>query len=211
LAALNLVAGIEGHVPVTMEISRNDPVGRSTTMSTAWTTFESPHGVLTLTGGNGVLRRLYFHGQAPSLAQRERDPASFAQACAQLAQYFAGERRTFELDLDFDGVGTAVQRSVWRALQRIPYGETTTYGRLAGELGIVGSGDSPPARIAGAAIARTPIPIVVPCHRVVASTGALTGYLGGLRLKQALLELEGADAALALPRSQTVRQQLSLL
>jgi methylated-DNA-[protein]-cysteine S-methyltransferase len=79
---------------------------------------------------------------------------------------------------------------VWRALQQIPYGETTTYGTLAMQLGIVAVKDTPPARIVASAIARTPIPIVVPCHRVLAADGSLTGYLGGLHRKQALLELE---------------------
>jgi methylated-DNA-[protein]-cysteine S-methyltransferase len=136
---------------------------------------------------------VYFPGRAPSLAQADRDPVAFTDAAAQLDQYFAGERRVFDITLDL--VGTTLQLRVWRALQQIPYGETTTYGTLARQLGIVAVKDTPAARIVASAIARTPAPIVVPCHRVLAADGSLTGYLGGLHRKQALLELETDGAA----------------
>ena len=104
---------------------------------------------------------------------------------AQLAEYFAGERTRFDLELA--PAGTPFQLEVWEALRRIPYGGTRSYGELAAELGRPGS-----ARAVGAANARNPISIVVPCHRVVGSAGALTGYAGGVEAKRALLDLERA-------------------
>jgi methylated-DNA-[protein]-cysteine S-methyltransferase len=147
-----------------------------------FTIFESPLGELTLVAGpGGVLRRLYFPGSAPALSAAEHDPASLAAATEQLEQYFAGERTTFDLDLDL--AGTAFQRGVWDALRTIEYGTTTTYGALARQL------EAQP-RAVGAAVGATPIPIVVPCHRVIGSDGSLTGYGGGLPRKRALLDLE---------------------
>lgn len=102
---------------------------------------------------------------------------------AQLEEYFAGARREFELPLD--PRGTDFQRSVWRRLLQIPYGETTTYGALARELGDPGA-----SRAVGLANGSNPIPIVIPCHRVIGANGSLTGFGGGLPIKQALLELE---------------------
>jgi methylated-DNA-[protein]-cysteine S-methyltransferase len=174
----------------------------------AWTTYESPLGPLTLTGGTAGLRNVHFPGRSPSLALRDRDPAALAEAVRQLEQYFAGERRTFELELDLSG--TTFQQRVWRALRLVAYGRTTTYGALARELGVADSATVPGARKVGWAIGATPTPIVVPCHRVVASDGSLTGYLGGLRRKQALLDFEAAGGA---PESLRRRreQQLALL
>jgi methylated-DNA-[protein]-cysteine S-methyltransferase len=158
-----------------------------------WMTYESPFGPLTLAGRANALSNVYFPGRAPSLAETDRDPVAFTDAATQLEQYFAGERRAFDITLDL--VGTTFQLRVWRALQQIPYGETTTYGALARQLGIVAVKDTPAARIVASAIARTPAPIVVPCHRVLAADGSLTGYLGGLHRKQALLELEADGVA----------------
>jgi len=101
----------------------------------------------------------------------------------QLGEYFAGRRKTFDLKLDF--TGTDFQRKVWAALLTIPYGETRTYGQIARQIG------SPNAvRAVGAANGRNPISIVAPCHRVIGSTGELTGFAGGLERKEHLLELE---------------------
>jgi methylated-DNA-[protein]-cysteine S-methyltransferase len=106
-----------------------------------------------------------------------------AAACAQLNEYFAGSRKEFDLPLRFNG--TEFQVSVLEALQEIPYGETTSYGEIAKRIG------RPKAvRAVGAANGRNPIPIVVPCHRVIGSTGDLTGFGGGLDTKEALLRLE---------------------
>jgi len=101
----------------------------------------------------------------------------------QLAEYFAGERRTFEVRLAPHG--TPFQLRVWERLRAIPYGRTTSYGRLAADLGMPGA-----ARAVGAAAGRNPIAIIVPCHRLIGAGGALTGYAGGLEVKRMLLELE---------------------
>jgi len=105
----------------------------------------------------------------------------------QLAEYFAGTRRAFELPLD--PAGTEFQQRAWRALLEIPYGETRTYAEQAQRLGIPNG-----ARAVGSANARNPIPIVIPCHRLVGASGELTGYAGGLEVKEHLLRLEGALA-----------------
>ncbi len=108
-----------------------------------------------------------------------------AAALRQLRDYFAGRRSTFDLPLDL--AGTAYQQRVWSALQRVPFGRTLSYGELAARLGAPGG-----ARAVGRACATNPVPIVVPCHRVVGGDGALHGYDGGLWRKQRLLELEHA-------------------
>ena len=158
-----------------------------------WTTYQSPLGPLALIGGTAGLRNLHFPGRSPGLDPSGRDPAALAEAVTQLEQSFAGERRTFELNLDLPG--TTFQQRVRRALQLLPYGRTTTYGALARELGVRDSATVPAARKVAWAIGATPAPIVVPCHRVVAADGSLTGYLGGLRRKQALLDFEAAGGA----------------
>src|SRR5437899_10961231 len=120
-----------------------------------FTIFDSPFGPLTLVAGENRLGRLYYPGTAPALDASERDPEALATVTDQLNQYFAGERTRFELSLDY--FGTPFQRSVWRALQRIPYGTTTTYGALAKQL-------AAQPRAVGAAVGATPIPIIIPCH-----------------------------------------------
>ncbi|MCB8943641.1 MAG: methylated-DNA--[protein]-cysteine S-methyltransferase [Ardenticatenaceae bacterium] len=113
----------------------------------------------------------------------QEDDAPFAEVIAQLLAYFAGERHDFELPLAFNG--TEFQNAVWQELQNIPYGETTSYGELARRIG------RPKAvRAVGAANGANPIPLVVPCHRVIGSNGSLTGYGGGLPIKKALLAHE---------------------
>lgn len=155
-----------------------------------FTIFESPLGELTIVAdADGVLRGLYFPGTAPALPAADHDPESLAAATEQLEQYFRGERTHFELRLDYGG--TRFQHSVWDALRNIEYGTTTTYGALARQL------DAQP-RAVGAAVGATPIPIVIPCHRVIGSDGSLTGYGGGLPRKRALLDLEAGVSQLAL-------------
>ena len=154
-----------------------------------FTIFESPIGELTLIGGpDGSLRHVYFPGTAPPLDRADHDPDALTAATEQLEQYFRGERTAFELELEL--AGTDFQRSVWRALRGIPYGTTTTYGTLAREL------EAQP-RAVGVAVGATPIPIIVPCHRVIGSDGSLTGYGGGLPRKRALLDLESGVLPLA--------------
>jgi methylated-DNA-[protein]-cysteine S-methyltransferase len=193
-------------------ISRDRDEDRLTNMATydmSWTTYESPFGPLTLIGDAGGLRRVCFPGRAPRLDEADRHSEAFADAAEQLEQYFAGDRHSFDLPLGLDG--TPFQRRVWRALQRLPYGQTTTYGALARELGASAGTAAPEAQLVGWAIARTPTPIVVPCHRVIAADGSLTGYLGGLHRKQALLEFEAAGGVPTALRARWTQRQLALL
>ncbi|MEA2475117.1 MAG: methylated-DNA-[protein]-cysteine S-methyltransferase [Thermoleophilaceae bacterium] len=155
----------------------------------SWTVFESPIGPLTLRGGAGRLTGLSFPGHVGRLGEAARDPAAFAEPLRQLAEYFDGRRQGFDLELVLDG--TAFERAVWHELTTIPYGATTSYGRLAEAIGCADR-----VRDVAAAIGRTPIPIVVPCHRVVGADGSLTGYGGGLERKRALLDLEAGQLAL---------------
>jgi methylated-DNA-[protein]-cysteine S-methyltransferase len=147
-------------------------------------TIDSPLGRVRLVARGDALVGVYLPAQlAPSAIPGTARVLELASA--QLAEYFAGERRAFELPLAPEG--TPFQRRVWEALLRIPYGETWSYGRLARELG------SPSAsRAVGAANGRNPLAIVVPCHRVVGATGALTGYAGGVEAKEWLLSHERA-------------------
>jgi methylated-DNA-[protein]-cysteine S-methyltransferase len=170
-------------------------------LSTAATTVEAstrhvvvdfPIGPLTLVRDDQGLSGLYFpgHWTHPDPARFGRrveidDDAGFDDAIGQLHEYFAGDRREFELATHLDGSPTALR--VWQRLTEIPYGRTTTYGVLAAQLG---GGIS--ARAVGGFVGHNPLSIIVPCHRVVGSTGRLTGYAGGLERKQYLLELENA-------------------
>ena len=140
----------------------------------------SPVGELTLTEENGALTGLYF-GTRPG---GEEGPSPLLEEAArQLREYFAGQRREFDLPLRLRG--TAFQMQVWQVLQTIPYGEVRTYGEIARAIG------KPKAcRAVGMANHHNPISIIVPCHRVVGAVGSLTGYGGGLENKRFLLELE---------------------
>ena len=139
------------------------------------------------------LRRIWFVGAdaAPAVpAEWQHRPEPAFGAGEQLAAYFAGER--VEFDLPLDACGTPFQRRVWQALTEIPYGGTSTYGEIAGRLGRPRA-----ARAVGGASNRNPLPVVVPCHRVIGAGGSLTGYAGGLRIKRFLLELEAGNASRA--------------
>lgn len=152
------------------------------------TTIDSPVGELTLVARDGVLSGLYFpgHWYMPAAdAFGARSARGFEQTERQLGEYFAGERTEFDLATAVAGDG--FQRRVWDLIDRIAYGQTTTYGQMAQELG-----DVTLARKVGGAVGRNPLSIVVPCHRVVGKDGSLTGYAGGLDRKRFLLELEGA-------------------
>jgi methylated-DNA-[protein]-cysteine S-methyltransferase len=155
----------------------------------AWAIYDSPLGPLTLRSGLRGLTGLDYPGRGGPLDAHDRDPRPFAAAVAQLEEYFAGERQAFDLPLD--PRGTAFQQAVWLRLLAIPYGSTITYTELAHAIGR-------PDRIraVAAAVGRTPLPILIPCHRVVAADCALTGYRGGLQRKRALLDLEGQLALL---------------
>ncbi len=163
-----------------------------------WDIYESPIGPLTLIAGPAGLRGLWFPGRTPAPPESARGP--LPAVTEQLEAYFAGELRAFEVALDMHG--SAFDREVWRRLLDIPYGETESYGGLAGRVdpGLFDPGIEPwrRAREVGAANGRNPVSIIVPCHRVIGADGSLTGYGGGLQRKQALLELEGSgrpDAA----------------
>jgi methylated-DNA-[protein]-cysteine S-methyltransferase len=153
-------------------------------MTSNWTVYESPIGPLTLIGSARGLRALRFPGRGDPLDEAARDAAPFAAALRQLEEYFAGARQEFDLALDLGG--TPFQRAVWERLRAIPYGTTTTYGDLAAAIGRTDR-----VRAVGGAVGRTPVPIIVPCHRVIGADGSLTGYGGGLQRKRALLDLEG--------------------
>jgi methylated-DNA-[protein]-cysteine S-methyltransferase len=112
-----------------------------------------------------------------------RDDAGFADVAEQLGEYFAGERTAFDLPLRAEG--NELQRAVWRLMAAIPYGETRSYGHLARALG-----DRSLAQAVGTACGRNPLPVVVPCHRVVGADGDLVGFGGGLARKRFLLDLE---------------------
>jgi methylated-DNA-[protein]-cysteine S-methyltransferase len=156
--------------------------------SRTWDVYESPVGPLTLiAAGDGRLTGVFFPGRTRGLAETSRRPELFADAVRQLEEYFGGERRRFELRLELQG--NAFQRRVWDELARIPYGATLSYGELARRIGQPGE-----ARDVGWAVGRTPVPILVPCHRVIGADGSLTGYGGGLQRKQALLDLEARVA-----------------
>ncbi len=150
--------------------------------------YDSPHGRMLLVADSDGLTGVYFDGQKyhPELEARWRRDAGhavLAQAKRELAEYFAGEREAFETPLAPEG--TPFQKSVWKAISTVAFGETITYDALARRAGCPGS-----ARAAGAATGRNPITILVPCHRIVGADGSLTGYAGGLERKRALLALE---------------------
>jgi len=158
-------------------------------MDTIWfAELNSPLGKLTLESDGVALTRIRLPEEdwrPDPKVKRVRKPEMFTEAATQLKAYFRGERTTFDLPLKPGG--TPFQRKVWDLLRNIPAGETITYGELATRAG------NPKAhRAVGAANGRNPLPIIIPCHRVIGSNGKLTGYAGGLEAKKALLEIEGA-------------------
>jgi len=169
-------------------------------MTRTHTTIDSPVGELTLVAVDGMLGGIYFPGHwympAPE-AFGAASPRGFEAAERQLAEYFAGERTGF--DLDTAASGDEFQRRVWELIDRIPYGDTTTYGAMAAELG-----EPALARRVGGAVGRNPLSVIVPCHRVVGKDGKLTGYAGGLERKRFLLDLEAPTLRLTAERAGAV-------
>jgi methylated-DNA-[protein]-cysteine S-methyltransferase len=154
--------------------------------ATLYTTVPSPIGELLLIGDGQSLSGLYMvEGRKPMSVRPGWTPASepFGAVRAQLDEYFAGARTTFEVPLAM--AGTPFQLRVWSALQEIPYGETVSYGEIARRVG-----EPSAARAVGLANGSNPVSVIVPCHRVIGSSGKLTGYGGGLERKRALLDLE---------------------
>ena len=155
----------------------------------AWKAVDSPVGGLRLVAAGRQLAAILWRVETPGRVTlgemtEEPDHPTLLAAERQLAEYFAGGRKVFDLDLRFEG--TPFQQEVWRALLAIPYGETRTYAALAAQLGRPDA-----ARAVGAANGRNPIAIVTPCHRLLGSSGGgLRGFAGGLEAKQTLLSLE---------------------
>lgn len=155
-------------------------------MTRIHTVTETRIGQLTLVAEESELVGLYIHNQRHRPAQETfgfSDSEPFAEVISQLGEYFEGQRTDFDLALRL--TGTTFQRRVWMALREIPYGEVTSYGEIAQRIGQPSA-----ARAVGLANGKNPIGIIVPCHRVVGAQGQLTGYGGGLELKQHLLDFE---------------------
>jgi methylated-DNA-[protein]-cysteine S-methyltransferase len=159
----------------------------------SYTFYESPLGNTLLAADDGGLRLISFaEGKRPERVQPEwrEDPAPFRETVRQLRAYFEGELKVFDLRLSLHG--TEFQLRVWEMLQTIPYGETISYGQLATRIGKPNA-----ARAVGLANGSNPIPIIVPCHRVIGSNGRLVGYGGGLANKKTLLLLEDRQKSFA--------------
>ena len=156
-----------------------------------WTVMPSLIGDLRIVERDGSIVAIEFSPFQPPvdgrpLGVRSDDLAVLAETVRQLTAYFA--RALTDFDLPLAPIGTAFQQRVWHQLSVIPYGETASYGEVAGKLGMTHAA----SRAVGLANGRNPVPIVVPCHRVIGANGTLTGYAGGLERKQQLLELEQA-------------------
>jgi methylated-DNA-[protein]-cysteine S-methyltransferase len=160
-----------------------------------WKVIDTPIGPLRLIGDGEALNSIEFSpfsesgpldatGGYGSIGERRDDDPVLATAASQLTEYFAGSRTEFDLPLA--PIGTDFQRRVWAELLKIGYGQTASYGEIAHRLGLTNAA----SRAVGAANGRNPIPIVVPCHRVIGANGTLTGYAGGIERKQLLLDLE---------------------
>ena len=156
---------------------------------------DSPIGVLTLIASEEGLTHVLFEGQEPGdvglpddLPEVDDDP-SLEAAATQLGEYFDGDRKEFDVPLDLRG--TDFQRDAWQALARVPYGETRSYGEQADSIGRPGA-----FRSVGAANGQNPIPVILPCHRIIGANGSLTGFGGGLGVKRQLLDLEQAQQGL---------------
>ena len=157
-----------------------------------YTFIDSPLGSLLAVRNDDGLAGLYLPtGKRPQRPYPSwvRDDTAFDDVRTQLAEYFAGDRQAFDLPLAASG--TAFQQRVWTALREIPYGQTTSYGKIAASIGLPDA-----ARAVGVANGQNPLPIIVPCHRVIGADGSLTGYGGGLAAKRWLLDLEANQSLL---------------
>ncbi len=179
------------------------------------TTHATPVGELTLVASDAGLRAILWPRLSPARAgiqprpHRNPDHPVLQQTAAQLDEYFAGSRTTFDIPLDLQG--TRFQLAAWRSLAQVPFGTTTSYGRQAAALGIPTA-----ARALGAANGANPVCIVLPCHRVIGADGSLTGFGGGLPVKQWLLDHEARVLASNIlstsqwPHQQPVQTRLSM-
>lgn len=181
-------------VPEHLDTSFRARAARGNLLDVAYDVADSPIGPLLVASTGRGLCEIAFDPEPEREAERLAarfgtrvlySPRPLRQARRELDQYFHGRRETFDLPVDIDWL-PPFQRSVLEELARVPYGRTETYGRLAGLIGRPRA-----ARAVGGALNRNPIPIVLPCHRIVGASGSLVGYAGGLERKRALLELEG--------------------
>lgn len=166
----------------------------------AWSHIDSPVGRLLVAGDAGALRFLSFPGGHKAFGPRPgwvRDDAPFGEVRRQLEAYFAGRLRRFDLPLRLEG--TPFQLRHWHYLATIPYGGTRSYGQIAADLGIPAA-----ARAVGAANGANPLPVILPCHRVLGARGALTGFGGGVPVKAWLLRHEAAGGAAQPPLDASV-------
>lgn len=157
-------------------------------MTYKFKTMPSPVGALTLVASDAGLTAILWENDRPGRVklgamEEASDHPVLAEAERQIQEYFAGERTSFSVPLDFRG--TDFQKSVWAALLTIPFGETRSYGEIARQIGRPSA-----SRAVGAANGRNPLSIIAPCHRVIGTNGALTGFAGGLAAKEALLGME---------------------
>lgn len=152
--------------------------------------YRFPVGDLGIAEEDGGICNIFVKSAEPPPHMAEEETPLLRQAAAQLEEYFAGRRERFDLPLQL--AGTEFQRSVWAALQQIPYGQTRSYGQIAAAVG-----NPKGSRAVGMANNRNPVMIVVPCHRVIGGNGAMVGYAGGLEIKRRLLDLEQGVEPLA--------------
>ena len=145
--------------------------------------YTGPIGKMGIVEDEGVITHVYFEDELQDMAVEEGKSKLLEEACKQLEEYFKGDRKKFDLPLKPEG--TPFMQSVWKVLQDIPYGETKSYKDIAEAIG-----NSKACRAVGLANNRNPIPIFIPCHRVIGANGKLVGYGGGLHIKEYLLELE---------------------
>jgi methylated-DNA-[protein]-cysteine S-methyltransferase len=149
--------------------------------------YETDIGRVAIAEESGKVTNLFFSGESIPAEMRIEETETLKMAVGQLMEYLQGKRKVFDILLA--PKGTAFQKKVWDALLKIPYGETSSYGKLAENIGKPGA-----ARAVGMANNRNPIPVIIPCHRVIGADGSLTGYGGGLPMKVKLLALEKATA-----------------
>lgn len=165
-------------------------------MTDTYARIDSPVGLLTIVASPDALRQLRFGNHPPEGGIEDAGHPVLAQTRRELGEYFNRQRERFDVPFVLDG--TLFQRSVWALLTEIPYGETTSYGALAQKLGARNK-----ARAVGIANGANPVAIIVPCHRVIGASGALTGFGGGLPVKDFLLRLESRHQDLFMPRGIT--------
>ena len=149
--------------------------------------YDTVLGQVAIAEESGRVTNLFFPGEYIPLELQRKETDALKKAADQLREYLQGKRTVFDVPLAPEG--TAFQKQVWEALIKIPYGETSSYGKLAKDIGRPGA-----ARAVGMANNRNPIPVIIPCHRVIGADGSLVGYGGGLPIKEKLLALEKGKA-----------------